>query len=604
MVKRTAKVITKLLTTIVLIGILTFVGLFNTISTALDVTSITPYQGPVEGGTEVTIEGDFSLDMKWKQISASSYHTCAIASNDQVYCWGQNTWGQLGDGTTTNRNTPVAVQLGERPDLTVKQISAGYLHTCAIASNDQVYCWGSNGYGQLGDGTTTQRNIPVAVQLGDRPDLIVKQITAGDSHTCAIASNDQVYCWGYNGYGQLGDGTGGFGTNKYTPVAVQLGDRPDLAAKQIAAGNEHTCTIASNDQVYCWGSNGYGQLGVGTDVGTDCFGMCHTAPIAVQLGDRPDLTVKQISAGYYHTCAIASNDQAYCWGSVSSVIHGTIYVESTIPIAVALGSRPDLVVKQVSGKIHVCTISGNDQAYCWGDNSYGELGDGTTTDRYTPVLVDTSSLPSATYSIVMDAGGTPAPCEDVEVASDGLSLTCTTTAHSAGIVNVTVSNGASEVALTNGYKYIGPAGDPGDPESGDEDESVHWKNGRNKHPRGNSEGLTLIITEQECSEVDSVTVNGQTLEPGTDYTASCIDDETHITLTPKYLDTLDPNTEHDIVVSFENGDIVTNTFSTTNIGTPNTSLFAAQTAGLSILGLVMIVIVGILVKRHAKTVQV
>ena len=241
--------------------------------------------------------------------------------------------------------SPVAVLLGDRPDLTVKQISAGADHTCVIASNDHAYCWGLN-YGLLGDGTTTSyRNTPVAVQLGALPNLTVKQISAGNDYTCAIASNDQAYCWGVNSNGQLGDGTG---TQRNIPVAVQLGDRPDLAVKQIATGNYHTCAIASNDQVYCWGYNTNGQLGDGTYTGPE-------------------------------TCSVFA-----------------------------------------------CST--------------------------TPIAVDTSGL--VVYTVVMDADGTPAPCTDVTIAPNGKSLTCTTSAHVAGLVDVTVDNGVSAKTLENGYEYV------------------------------------------------------------------------------------------------------------------------------------------------------
>jgi len=522
------------------------IGGFAKIAEALTITSVDPEKGPVAGEQDVTIKGDFNQDMKWKQVAAGSGYTCAIASNDQAYCWGFKAYGQLGDGTNTGpeicssyyyecSKTPVAVLLGDRPDLTVKQITASERHTCVIASNDQAYCWGWNSHGQLGDGTNTGPEIctlstpcsktPVAVLLGDRPDLTVKQIVAGHYHTCAIASNDQVYCWGENGSGELGDGTN---THRYTPVAVLLGDRPDLTVKQIAARYAHTCAIASDDQAYCWGYNHYSQLGNGTYTGPElctpstpcsktpvavllgdrpnltvkqisagehhtcaiagdtrvyCWGtnnlgqlgdgtntgpetcafyVCSRTPVAVLLGDRPDLTAKQIYVGHYHhTCAIASNDQVYCWGLNGSgqLGDGTVATHRTTPVAVQLGDRSDLAVKQISvGGAHTCAIASNDQVYCWGDNSFGELGDGTDTNRNTPVLVDTSSLPPATYTVTIDVGGTPALCTGVVIATDGKSLKCTTSAHIAGLVDVTVDDGVSAKTLEKGYEYVRDGG--------------------------------------------------------------------------------------------------------------------------------------------------
>ena len=500
------------------------IGGFAKMAEALTITSVDPEKGPVAGGQEVTITGDFSQDMKWKQISTGLDHTCAIASNDQVYCWGWNVYGQLGDSTTTDRHTPVAVQLGERPDLTVKQITAGSAHTCAIASNDQVYCWGWNIYGQLGDGTSgsgTNKSTPVAVLLGDRPDLIVKQISAGTQRTCAIASNDQAFCWGV---GYLGDGTN---TNSSTPVAVLLGDRPNLTVKQISAGTIQACVIASNDQAYCWGTNSNGLLGDGTTTNrytpvaillgdrpnltvkqistagdlpqytcaiasnnqAYCWGandkdqigdgttMFRYTPVAVELGDRPNLTVKQIITADDSACAIASNDQAYCWGrndfgqlgngssTGPEICPSYLWACSTLPIAVQLGDRPNLIVKQISaGGGHTCAIASDDQIYCWGYNGDGQLGNGTNTGPETtcsllllacstvPIAVDTSGL--MVYTVVMDPGGTPAPCTDVTIAPNGKSLTCTTSAHIAGLVDVTVDDGVSAKTLENGYEYV------------------------------------------------------------------------------------------------------------------------------------------------------
>ena len=215
--------------------------------------------------------------------------TCALTPTGQAYCWGSNTFGQLGDGTTTRRLMPTAVAGG----LTFASISAGGNRVCALTPRGQAYCWGNNGSGQLGDGTTSSSQmVPTAVAGG----LTFASISAGFSHTCALTPTGQAYCWGINGSGRLGDGTT---TNRLVPTAVAGG----LTFASISAGFSHTCGIAMTGQAYCWGLNQSGQLGDGTTT-------TRLVPTAV-IGE---LTFASISAGFSHTCGIAMTGQAYCWG--------------------------------------------------------------------------------------------------------------------------------------------------------------------------------------------------------------------------------------------------------------------------------------------------
>ncbi|MCL2280617.1 IPT/TIG domain-containing protein, partial [Candidatus Saccharibacteria bacterium] len=306
---------------------------------AVTITSVTPNGGSIVGGQTITVNGTgFLVDLNWKQISAGSNHTCAISVDDTVYCWGGNTNGQLGDNTTTQRNVPTPIYdsvSGTKNGLiagkTVKQISAGGGHTCAIASDNKAYCWGLNGNGQLGDNTTTNKSVPTLIRdtsTGTNNGLIagktVKQIVASNflsnGHTCAIASDDTAYCWGSNStYGQLGDNTT---TNKSVPTPIynsSTGTNNGLIAgktvKQISAGNYHTCAIASDDTAYCWGNNGNGQLGDNTTTNKSVPTLIRDTSTGTNNGLIAGKTVKQISASGNHTCAIASDDTVYCWGN-------------------------------------------------------------------------------------------------------------------------------------------------------------------------------------------------------------------------------------------------------------------------------------------------
>ncbi|MCL2174355.1 IPT/TIG domain-containing protein, partial [Candidatus Saccharibacteria bacterium] len=465
------------------------------------VTGISPSSGPAAGSTSVTITGTgFEQNLVWKQVSVGGQHTCAIASNDQAYCWGQNNSGQLGDTTHTSSFTPVAVdtsgalsgltikeisvgdnfscaiasdgwvycwgynndgRLGDNSiaerttptaiysagvlgGLTIKHIDAGYSHTCVVASNDQAYCWGSNSQGELGDNTYANKAFPVAVvATGALSGLGVKEVSAGYWYTCAIASNDRAYCWGQNSGGKLGNNSTAISN---VPVAVFQGAMPSLVVKQISTGQYHTCVIASNDQAYCWGQNTNGQVGDNTS------GTNRLIPTVVYTaGVLNGLSIKQITAGQTHTCAIASNDRAYCWGqNTYGQLGNNSNVQSIFPVAVyTSGSLSGLGVKQISANYqYTCAVASDSWVYCWGMNSVGQLGDNTNASRSVPTAVDATSLPLAAVTVTLDGSS----CTNVVVVSN-TELTCDTPAHSAGTVDVAVTIGGGTVTLPLAYNY-------------------------------------------------------------------------------------------------------------------------------------------------------
>ena len=187
-----------------------------------------------------TATATLTAPLAFLAIAAGNYHTCALTASGGVKCWGYNYFGQLGDGTTTDRATPVDVS-----GLTsgVTSVTAGAFHTCAVTSGGGATCWGNNSSGQLGDGTTAIRTTPVAVSGLTNG---VTSVAAGDNHTCAVTSGGGVQCWGDNGNGQIGDGTSG----PLTPVDVS-GLTSGVSA--VAAGNYHTCALISGGGVKCWG---------------------------------------------------------------------------------------------------------------------------------------------------------------------------------------------------------------------------------------------------------------------------------------------------------------------------------------------------------------
>ena len=291
-------------------------------------------------------------------VAAGSQHTCAIMTDKTVKCWGDNFWRQVGDGTKTDRNTPVTV-VGVSG---ASAISAGDRHTCVIVAGGQVKCWGDNGYGALGDGTLTERLTPVTVAGVSA----ATGLTLGSFHSCAIVGG-QVKCWGLNVYGQLGDGTK---TNRPTPVSVT----GLTGVTALGAGTSHTCAVLTGGSAKCWGKNLMGQLGDGTTVDRST-----PAPVSGLTG------VAQLTAGYEFTCALLTNGQVKCWGSnkEGELGDGTVTARLTPVTVSGLTGATNIS----AGYANACVLLGNGQAKCWGNNYNGALGDGTTTNRTTPVTV-------------------------------------------------------------------------------------------------------------------------------------------------------------------------------------------------------------------------
>ena len=315
---------------------------------------------------------------KFTAIIAGGSHTCALTSGGGIECWGDNSHGQLGNGTTTSSSTPVPV-VGLTSG--VIAVSAGLTHTCALTSAGAVECWGANDSGQLGNGTTINSSTPVAV-IGLSG---VIAISAGAAHTCALTSGGQVDCWGNNFWGQLGNGTTASPFVRPGPV---FGLSSGVVA--ISAGWDHSCALTAGGGVQCWGNNGNGQLGNGTTINS-------STPVAV-IGLSSG--VRALSAGGFHTCALTSGGGVDCWGDDSNgqVGDGVTGVPAS-PVPVGVIGLSSGVSAISAGGYHVCALIGGG-VECWGANGNGQLGNPLPIDRSTPVPV--SGLPSVSE---VSAGG-------------------------------------------------------------------------------------------------------------------------------------------------------------------------------------------------------
>jgi len=318
---------------------------------SLTVTVVSVPPGPLLGATGIAAGGD---------------HSCALVALGAVNCWGDDANGQLGDGIQGNPVTSAVVVSGLAG---ATAVVAGWGHTCALLTGGAVDCWGQNGNGQLGDGTTTDASTPVAVKglTG------AKAITAGWGHTCALLGGGSVDCWGYDLDGALGNGGT---TNTSTPVAVT----GLTGATAIAAGTDHTCAVIAKGAVRCWGYNLDGALGNGTTVTS-------STPVAVT-----GLTgATALAGGADHTCALLTGGTVDCWGSnFSGELGDGTTVDHYAPIDVvgATAQYVSLAAGGDSGRQEfTCAVTSVGDVQCWGSNSNGQLGNGTRTSSSVPVAV-------------------------------------------------------------------------------------------------------------------------------------------------------------------------------------------------------------------------
>ena len=425
---------------------------------------------------------DLPADFTYLQVSAGSDHSLAVGSDGNVYAWGRNGNGRLGDGTSTDRHAPVRVKTPDRntyPDLpadfTYLQVSAGSDHSLALGSDGNVYAWGRNGNGRLGDGTSSSRYTPVRVKTPDRktyPDLpkdfTYLQVSAGWDHSLAVGSDGYAYAWGCNMYGNLGNNTAsGYGDVNPVPERVRDPASPGDASKglqaaQVSAGYHLSLAVGSDGNAWAWGYNGSGQLGDGT-------GSSRYTPVRVKTPDRktyPDLpadfTYLQVSAGYSHSLAVGSDGNAWAWGyNGNGQLGNNSYSSSSVPARVRDPASPTdtskgLKAAQVSaGYYHSLALGSDGNAWAWGYNYYGQLGDNTTNTRRAPVPVS--------FNLALVITGVRFDQTPVSglTRGDGSSVTVTTPAHQPGTVTVSVDytlGGAPQTPDTSlRYTYL-PAG--------------------------------------------------------------------------------------------------------------------------------------------------
>lgn len=380
----TAKIVTNLVIFVVLSSDGTTVTDTNTISEwyapgigLVKSTSVeqTTYQNVTD--TTTTTEELTNFIPPFTSTTVGGSHSCGITVAGAAYCWGNNAFGQLGNGVLTNSSVPVRVS----DTHLFSSLSAGASFTCGITTNGNAYCWGNNSEGQLGDGTTINSNVPVAVLGGIT--FATLSASAGESTVCGVTSTGRAYCWGSNATGQLGNGS--FSPNSATPVAVSGG----YTFSSVSVGSYHTCGVISAGAAYCWGQNSSLQLGNGTTTGS-------ATPVMVSGG----LTFESLSAGAYHTCGITVSGAAYCWGvNVQGQFGDGTTTEGATPVPAAGGL---LFESLAAGSDYTCGVTTAGAGYCWGFGGFGQLGNGSTAFPVTQPAMISGQLQFRSISVGYD----------------------------------------------------------------------------------------------------------------------------------------------------------------------------------------------------------
>ncbi len=319
----------------------------------------------------------------WRQVSAGGAHTCGIRASGRLYCWGSDNFGQLGNGVTTGlQSTPDEVAGGGTDWASV---SAGARHTCARKTTGRLYCWGDDNNDQLGNGAPTGNRVAPEEVAGSATNWA--SVSSGAGHTCARKTTGRLYCWGGDLNGQLGNGTA-IG-NRSIPVQV-AGGATNWAS--VSAGARHTCALKTTRRLYCWGADNNGRLGNGNISGDQ--------PVPGEVaGGATDWAMVSVGG---HTCALTTSHRLYCWGGDlnGQLGNGAPTIDQRAPFEVAGGATNWRTVDV--GALTTCAGKTTGRLYCWGADDNGQLGNGGPvpgTDQTIPAQVAGGATDWATVDV-------------------------------------------------------------------------------------------------------------------------------------------------------------------------------------------------------------
>lgn len=301
-------------------------------------------------------------DTDWSQVSARAEHTCAVRQSGTLWCWGRGAEGQLGIGSTEQRNTPTRV--GDASDWA--SVSAGGKHTCALRTDGSLWCWGQGAEGRLGHGDRIDRDLPTRVGEANTWETV----TAGSTHTCAITTDGALWCWGRGGQLGLDD-------LAYRTEPARVGEEEDWMT--VVAGGSHGCGLREDGSLWCWGATARGQLGIDDALGDQHqqVPVVHTQPM------------RKVSANGGHSCGIGTDGSLWCWGANWAGQLGLPAISlATVPAPI--GSEIDWRDVAVGGS-HTCAVREDGTLWCWGGGRSGQLGLGNTLDHDHPTRVGTGT---------------------------------------------------------------------------------------------------------------------------------------------------------------------------------------------------------------------
>jgi len=344
-------------------------------------------------------------------VAAGANHSLALDSDGKVYAWGHNGNGQLGNNSTTSSSVPVQVDTsGVLAGKTITAIAAGGNHSLALDSEGKIYAWGSNTFGRLGNNSTTDSSIPVQVDTsGVLAGKTITTIAVGDAHSLALDSEGKVYAWGYNTFGQLGNNS-----TIGSIVPIQVNASGVLAGKTItaiAAGYNHSMALDSDGKIYAWGSNGQGRLGNNSTTNSSWPVQVYTS------GVLAGKTITTIAAGGNHSLALDSEGKVYAWGgNGNGQLGNNSTTESRIPIQVNTSGvlAGKTITTIAAGGNHSLALDSNGKVYAWGFNGYGLLGNNSTTESRLPVQVYTSGVLAGKTITAISGGDTHSLALDSE----------------------------------------------------------------------------------------------------------------------------------------------------------------------------------------------
>lgn len=330
-----------------------------------------------------------------RSLSLGSESSCML-ERGVVSCWGEGGEGELGDGFGSDRLFPRPIALTTSGG-GLGTVAMGGGHACAIHSTGALYCWGQGGGGGLGTGGLLNGYTPRATDTLNGTDHSVRLISAGGYHSCAVTERNALYCWGYSGHGQLG--TGDIDGDGMQPMVVSPKivpqHNPDDEIVSLAAGGYHTCVAYSDGRAACWGRGADGQRGDACLFGSETDQACaidHATPTAIPYFDlsNPERHAISVFAGDQHTCVVSKNGHLFCFGLGSDGrLGGNDNSSHSTPQHV--GNIPAPVRSVAVGDAHTCALLANEEIYCFGDNAMGQLGNGSTTDSAIPVKVALSA---------------------------------------------------------------------------------------------------------------------------------------------------------------------------------------------------------------------